>query len=140
MDSPGPRLLLAADRSPPMFGRSFRSRLTSFFIGIVILPMVAVSVILFRLVADSERGKSDARLSQAQTAGSGLFAEEAARAARAGRELGASPRLAAAIGAKDAARIEAEFGRLAQQVNATKAILVLSAGERHEVGSGMPVA
>src|SRR4051795_8085124 len=106
MDSPGPRLLLAADRSPPMFGRSFRSRLTSFFIGIVILPMVAVSVVLFRLVADSERGKSDARLGQAQTSASGLYRDKEARAADAGRRIGQSPELAAAIRTHGATRIE----------------------------------
>src|SRR4051795_1739387 len=109
MDSPGPRLLLAADRSPPMFGRSFRSRLTSFFIGIVMLPMVAVSVVLFRLVADSERGKSDARLGQAQTSASGLFRDEEARAAAAGRTIAASPGLATGIESGDAKAVDAEL-------------------------------
>src|SRR3954452_14641600 len=116
MDSPGPRLLLAADRSPPIFGRSFRSRLTSFFIGIVILPMVAVSVILFRLVADSERGKSDARLATAQRAAQTYYAQEVEQASRAGREIGQSPQLAAAIAAGDAERVRSELGRLMTQI------------------------
>src|SRR3954451_10571943 len=84
-------------RGKPLFGRSFRSRLTSFFIVIVILPMVAVSVILFRLVSDSERGKSDARLSQAQTAAEGVFRDYERRAAVAGQQIGRAPDLATAI-------------------------------------------
>jgi diguanylate cyclase (GGDEF)-like protein len=40
---------------------SFRTRLTSFFIVIVVVPMIAVAVLVFRLIGDSERGKTDAR-------------------------------------------------------------------------------
>ncbi|MEA2179150.1 MAG: hypothetical protein QOG77_2447, partial [Solirubrobacteraceae bacterium] len=50
-----------------MFFRSFRARLSWFFVVIVILPIAMVTAVLFRLVADSEQGKSDARLAQAQT-------------------------------------------------------------------------
>ena len=123
-----------------MFGRSFRSRLTSFFIGIVILPMVAVSVILFRLVSDSERSKSDARLGSAQTAASGLFEHDTRRAAQAGREIGASPRLAAAISAGDRSRIASELAQLTQEARAARVVLELDDGERQEVGSGPAVA
>jgi diguanylate cyclase (GGDEF)-like protein len=40
---------------------SFRTRLTSFFILIVVVPMIAVAFLVFRLISDSERGKADAR-------------------------------------------------------------------------------
>jgi hypothetical protein len=33
---------------------SFRTRLTSFFVLIVVGPMVAVAVLMFRLIGDSE--------------------------------------------------------------------------------------
>jgi diguanylate cyclase (GGDEF)-like protein len=39
---------------------SFRSRLTFFFVVIVIVPMIAVAVVLFRLISDNETGKADA--------------------------------------------------------------------------------
>ena len=42
---------------------SFRTRLTGFFVLIVIVPMLAVGVLVFRLIGDSERGKADARAS-----------------------------------------------------------------------------
>ena len=48
---------------------SFRNRLTFFFVVIVIVPMIAVAVVLFRLIADNETGKSDAAVAaRAQTA------------------------------------------------------------------------
>ena len=40
---------------------SFRSRLTTFFLLIVIVPMVGVSALVLRLISDSQQGKVDAR-------------------------------------------------------------------------------
>ena len=45
---------------------SFRNRLTLFFVLIVVVPMVAVAFVLFRLIADNENGKADARLAARQ--------------------------------------------------------------------------
>ena len=56
-----------------MFPRSFRARLIWFFVIIVIVPMVAVSVVLLRVMSDSEEGRSDAKLAQAQTTAGGLY-------------------------------------------------------------------
>src|SRR5688572_17939094 len=41
---------------------SFRGRLLVFFTIIVVIPMIAVALVLFKLVADSEHGKVDSRL------------------------------------------------------------------------------
>jgi len=54
---------------------SFRTRLTSCFVLIVVLPMVAVGFLVFRLIADSAQGKADARangLASAAVAETGL--------------------------------------------------------------------
>jgi hypothetical protein len=40
---------------------SFRARLTSFFVVIVVLPMVAVGFLVFRPIGQSEQGKAGAR-------------------------------------------------------------------------------
>jgi diguanylate cyclase (GGDEF)-like protein len=40
---------------------SFRTRLASFFILIVVVPMAAVGFLVFRLIDDSQAGKADAR-------------------------------------------------------------------------------
>ena len=43
---------------------SFRTRLTSFFVLIVVVPMIAVAFLVFRLISDSEQGKADARVNE----------------------------------------------------------------------------
>ena len=43
---------------------SFRGRLFVFFTIIVIVPMAAVAVVLFKITSDSETGKADARIAQ----------------------------------------------------------------------------
>ena len=59
---------------------SFRARLTIFFVGIVVVPMVAIGVLMFSLINDSQQGKADARAGGvAATAGS-LYDSEAASA------------------------------------------------------------
>jgi diguanylate cyclase (GGDEF)-like protein len=59
---------------------SFRTRLTSFFILIVVVPMIAVGVLVFRLIGDSEQGKADARASGLATAAASLYNTQAAAA------------------------------------------------------------
>jgi diguanylate cyclase (GGDEF)-like protein len=55
---------------------SFRTRLISFFVVIVVLPMIAVGVLVYRLIADSERGKADARVNGLVTAAASLYERE----------------------------------------------------------------
>src|SRR5436309_2887813 len=59
---------------------SFRTRLTSFFLLIVAVPMVAIGVLVFRLISDSEQGKADARAAGISTAAASLYANESAAA------------------------------------------------------------
>ena len=72
---------------------SFRNRLTIFFIVLVILPMVVVATVGFVLASDSEQGKTDARLFEAQRSASGLFREfqDRARGGRAPDGAGRAP-------------------------------------------------
>jgi diguanylate cyclase (GGDEF)-like protein len=60
---------------------SFRTRLTGFFVLIVVLPMVAVGFLVFRLIGDSEQGKADARVSGIAATATSLYnsAEDNAR-------------------------------------------------------------
>lgn len=55
---------------------SFRTRLISFFVLIVVLPMIAVGVLVYRLIGDSEQGKADARANGLVTAASSLYERE----------------------------------------------------------------
>jgi diguanylate cyclase (GGDEF)-like protein len=52
---------------------SFRTRLTSFFVLIVVVPMVAVGFLVFRLIGQSEQGKADARANGLATAAASLY-------------------------------------------------------------------
>jgi len=104
---------------------SFRTRLTWFFIVIVIVPMIAVAVVLFRLVADSEQGKSDARLSQAQTSASAVFRDAQQRAGEAGRQIAEARALAQAIESGDEEEISRQLEVLRNRTRAVRALLTL---------------
>jgi HAMP domain-containing protein len=52
---------------------SFRGRLTSFFILIVVVPMIAVAFLVFRLINDSEQGKANARANGVLSAAVGVY-------------------------------------------------------------------
>ena len=57
---------------------SFRTRLTSFFVVIVIVPMLAVGFLVFRLISQSQQGKADARANGLATAAASIYTREAA--------------------------------------------------------------
>src|SRR5947209_170501 len=59
---------------------SFRTRLTSFFVLIVVVPMIAVAFLVFRLISDSEQGKADARVNGLATAAASLYTSQSAGA------------------------------------------------------------
>jgi len=61
---------------------SFRARLISFFVVIVVVPMVAMGVLFFRLISDSEQGKANARAGGLAAEAGSLY-ESSAAAARA---------------------------------------------------------
>ncbi len=52
---------------------SFRTRLTSFFVVIVVVPMLAVGFLVFRLIGDSEQGKADARVNGLASAAASVY-------------------------------------------------------------------
>ena len=124
-----------------MYPRSFRARLTWFFVVIVLLPMAAVSAVLFQLVSDSERGRSDARLGQAQRTAVGLYRAAERRAAVVGREMAASTGLAQALAARDDGRIDAELAVLRRRTDAARVELDLAdGGGLHTAGDGAVLA
>jgi diguanylate cyclase (GGDEF)-like protein len=57
---------------------SFRTRLTGFFVLIVVVPMIAVAVLVFRLISDSQQGKADARAGGLASAATSLYQSETA--------------------------------------------------------------
>jgi diguanylate cyclase (GGDEF)-like protein len=55
---------------------SFRNRLALFFVLIVIVPMLAVTFLLFRLIAQSENGKANAAISAQHDVAKQLYSEQ----------------------------------------------------------------
>src|ERR1035437_9407185 len=60
---------------------SFRTRLTTFFVVIIVVPMAAVGILVFRLIDDSQQGKVAARASGLASAVASTY-DNSSRAAR----------------------------------------------------------
>ena len=82
---------------------SFRGRLFIFFTIIVIVPMAAVAVVLFKITSDSETGKSDSRISQGLTTALAVYQADVDRAQGALTQVARDPRMSRAL-AKQTAR------------------------------------
>jgi diguanylate cyclase (GGDEF)-like protein len=84
---------------------SFRNRLTLFFVVIVIVPMIAVALVLFRLISDNETGKADAGVAAASRAATGIYKLDATstRTRGAVAAVGNDRRLDAALARRDVA-------------------------------------
>src|SRR5205085_10842046 len=101
---------------------SFRARLTTFFVLIVVVPMVVMALLMFRLIGDSQQGKADARASGLASAATSVYETEAAQA-----------HTDAAALARDVGRFRgraqtARFASLARRTGLARA--TLSAGAR----------
>src|SRR5829696_3067002 len=119
---------------------SFRNRLTVFFIVLVILPMIVVAAVGFVLASDSEQGKTDARLSEAQRSASGLFREYQDRAEDAARVIAGDEPLAQAIQAGRRGPIQERFDELARQQGVARGVMTLEGAGRFETGRGNALA
>src|SRR2546423_2081545 len=76
---------------------SFRGRLFIFFTIIVIVPMAAVAVVLFRVTSDSETGKSDARIAQGLTTALSIYQADVDRARPTLSQVARDPRMSRAL-------------------------------------------
>src|SRR3954463_4500962 len=90
---------------------SFRTRLRLFFVLIVIVPMVAVTFVVFRLIADSENGQANARGAAREEAAISLYYDVRARADRRAAVIGRDRQLAAALRRNDPAAVAAAARR-----------------------------
>src|SRR5438552_17889369 len=97
---------------------SFRSRLTLFFVAIVIVPMASMAIVLFRLLSDNEHGKADARIAARQEAAIHLYEDARTSSTVVARKIaGSDAPLAAALRAGDRARIERRLVQLRARYN-----------------------
>lgn len=125
-----------ADRldTGPGIAMSFRTRLTSFFVVIVILPMLAVGVLVFALIGQSQQGKADARANGLASAAASIYASASATA------RADATAIARAIAIVPPSRVAARAGQLA----ATAGLARVKVSERGrtllELGSPATVA
>ena len=113
---------------------SFRTRLTSFFVLIVVVPMVAVGFLVFRLIGESEQGKADARASGLATAAASVY-DAAGGAARFDAQT-----IAHDGGMLTRPPLRAHLARLASQVGLARIRLQLGARTLADVGDRTAIA
>src|SRR6478672_13454070 len=118
---------------------SFRNRLTLFFVLIVVVPMVAVAFVLFRLIADNESGKADARLAAKQETAINLYQEARNEADRAAVAIGRDVPLARALRANDAAGLRARATQLLKTQDVRRIVIARGSTPVVDVGDGTAV-
>jgi diguanylate cyclase (GGDEF)-like protein len=72
---------------------SFRTRLITFFLVIVLVPMIAMGGLVFRLISDSAKGKADARADGLAAAATSVYQNAAASARADAAALARDPAL-----------------------------------------------
>src|SRR3954454_5031061 len=122
------------------FTPSFRNRLRLFFVVIVVVPMVAVALVLFRLVSASQQGQTDAQLGEAQRVALNQYRNLSRDADAAGQEIAGDQDLAAAIRDRDQARIQSRMTSAATASGADRALLRLDDQGEFETGTDPAVA
>src|SRR5215210_7833213 len=115
---------------------SFRNRLTFFFILLVILPVLAVAFVGILIVRDSEEGKTDAALAQAQVAARGLYQELRGRSQKVVQTVARDEALAAAVRDGDRTALQKRLEDLAQRGGAVRVRLTVEGEEPVEAGRG----
>ncbi|HMJ01775.1 MAG TPA: diguanylate cyclase [Conexibacter sp.] len=109
---------------------SFRTRLTLFFVLIVVVPMIALGVVVVRLVSESEHGKATAQNRASTAAAVSSYERLAARGARDARALAADDALLAALAADDRVGARARVRELAALIGLER-IRIVRAGRLH---------
>jgi diguanylate cyclase (GGDEF)-like protein len=117
---------------------SFRNRLTLFFVLIVVVPMVAVAFVLFRLIADNESGKADARLAANLQSAIHLYQESRTTAERAAARIGGDVQLAQALRSGDNAALATRARELLARERVRR--IAISRGGKTLVDVGSPTA
>jgi diguanylate cyclase (GGDEF)-like protein len=107
---------------------SFRTRLSSFFVLIVVVPMAAVGFLVFRLIDDSQSGKADARASAVAGTAASVYGNASTEASLRARAV------ASDLALTPPAKLEARGRGLAAQIGLAR--LTVSVGQARKVDLG----
>jgi diguanylate cyclase (GGDEF)-like protein len=113
---------------------SFRNRLRLFFVVIVIIPMIAVAVVLFQVVVESDQSRTDARLAGAQKVAMEVYDVARADAERAAQVVGEDQQLSNAVDAGERPAIDARLEALTRTTRARYILMNLDAEGRFAAG------
>jgi diguanylate cyclase (GGDEF)-like protein len=113
---------------------SFRTRLTSFFVLIVVVPMAAVGFLVFRLISDSQSGKADARVSGAASAAFSLYENASMQASLRARIV------AGDLALTPPAQLKARAKVLATQAGLARVIVKVGAVQEADIGDPTSIA
>ncbi len=113
---------------------SFRARLTIFFVGIVVVPMVAIGVLMFSLISDSQQGKADARAGGVAAEAGSVYESAAASARTDAASLGR------AVGSLRGKALAVRFAALSTQAGLARATLTNASRTIADVGDRTAIA
>ncbi len=121
---------------------SFRRRLTIFFVILVIVPMIAVTAVLFRLIDTNETGKANANLAARANVAVGLYRQDGDSAAAVAAAVAVShdPTLDRALTAGDLAAASARARALIGSNGIVRITLRRGSSAAFDVGDPSAVA
>ncbi|MBA2566601.1 MAG: diguanylate cyclase [Thermoleophilaceae bacterium] len=101
---------------------SFRGRMLLFFVIVVVIPMVAVGIVLWSLIAESEIGRADAELAGALNVATAVYEDARANALDDLREVSSADRIERAAVEGDRDQLARAATRLARRNDAVESI------------------
>ena len=113
---------------------SFRTRLSSFFVLIVVVPMAAVGFLVFRLIDDSQSGKADARASAAAGTAASVYANASTEASLRARAV------ASDIALIPPAKLDARVRALAAQIGLARVTVSVGDARKVDIGDHTAIA
>jgi diguanylate cyclase (GGDEF)-like protein len=113
---------------------SFRTRLTGFFVVIVVVPMIAVGGLVYSLISHSERSKAEARANGVATAAASLYTSEETAARADARMIGRN------LGSVAHAALPRRVATLAAQAGLARLKVTLGSGVVADIGDRTAVA
>ena len=119
---------------------SFRTRLTLFFVLIVVVPMIALGVVVTRLVSDSQHAKATAQNRASAAAALSTFQRLSSESARDARRLAQDEQLATALGTLPPDDERARAQQLARRLDLVRVRLLRDGRVLADVGDREAIA
>jgi len=119
---------------------SFRGRMLLFFVIVVVIPMVAVGIVLWSLIAESEIGRADAELAGALNVATAVYEQAREDAVDELREVSSADRLERAAVKGDRQKLARAAARLARRDDAVESIVLYDREGKEIAVVGTPEA